>query len=169
MNFKRLKQLKHMMENHDTIFASKGREQQRDGKNKKVKLKFSIHHWHCGTSACALGSAALYPPFVRQGLKLNANRTFPVLVGEDNQSGWCGYEAGSVFFDLTEDESYFLFHPGVYSIEDGLHRDYLIKVLKRHAQSHDIPKYLKSMIVLGTVKPKHVIERIDFLLEYGNE
>lgn len=53
---RRLRTLASLMFHHKTAFKEKD-------------LKFNINFWHCGTAACALGSAACYHEFNKEGLK----------------------------------------------------------------------------------------------------
>lgn len=74
----------------------------------------------CGTAACALGSAALYPPFIKQGL--HVSKTYPdwankkdnidqVIGCTDPETGY-KYEngaAGQLFFGLSRAKSDLIF------------------------------------------------------------
>lgn len=60
----------------------------------------------CHSAACALGSAALHPHFMAQGLQIR-ERT-------PNYEGYDGYRAGAAFFGLTGSESEQLFNPIAY-------------------------------------------------------
>lgn len=100
----RLKKLKHMLEHHDEIF-------------KPQKVKFDMDVWceeredrklKCYTAACALGSAACYPPFKRAGLKLRHG--FDIVFNESY-----GTAAGAHFFEISENESTYLFMPDRYT------------------------------------------------------
>lgn len=73
--------------------------------------KFNIGTWMspCGTAGCALGWAAVHPPFVEQGLHLKSG-LFPRFT----DSGYRDYEAGAEFFGLPYGESVRLFHPHHY-------------------------------------------------------
>lgn len=105
----RLKKFKYMLENHDKIFGKES--------SRKKKIRFDMRHWYreqhsCGTIACALGSAALYPPFIKAGLKI---RKLKLEMG----GGWAGnvmykgYQgdwAGAKFFGISQDEAEDLFY-----------------------------------------------------------
>jgi len=76
----------------------------------------------CKTSACALGSAALYGPFQAQGLKVEYNDI--VLLDEKGYyvmgaEGECdnGLSAGAEFFGITWDQAHWLFIPSEYTAE----------------------------------------------------
>lgn len=90
--------------------------------------RFDMHHWgrhvgdhkpaaknFCGTSACALGTAALIPKFKREGLRIDwleleedadGNKIYDanVLYGRHE-----GEHAGAAFFGLTREEAHALF------------------------------------------------------------
>ena len=61
----------------------------------------------CGTTACALGWAAAYPPFKTMGLSYRDREFY---VGEQHFSG-DGYEAAAVFFDICHGTALDLFGP----------------------------------------------------------
>lgn len=85
------------------------------------KRKFKMDWWAysrrpmadkpvCATKACALGWATAIPEFNRAGLELRAyvgNDSAMVCFGDET-----GFEAGSKFFDLTEDQAGYLFGRG---------------------------------------------------------
>lgn len=84
---KRLGMLRDMLKNHRKIFP---------------EMKFDMSIYHCGTAACALGSAACYPPLMKDGLHLDW-LWGPAFKGTSKM------EAGATFFGLTFDETYFIF------------------------------------------------------------
>lgn len=110
-SLERLKILKDMLERHDEIFpevefdmdtwADTTNETPKDKQNK-----------HCGTAACALGSAASYEPFRRRGLKLT-DEPFPT----PKFNLLYGYEAGAEFFGISKGSSEMLFNPVYYPDE----------------------------------------------------
>jgi hypothetical protein len=60
----------------------------------------------CGFSACALGWAAMDPVFQDMGLGgIESGITFT----DNDDTNYCGYDAGCKFFDLEPSESSFLF------------------------------------------------------------
>ena len=67
----------------------------------------------CGTSACALGTAALYGPFKEMGLGITHNND---VIFEDLAAGVSvvNYRAGIRFFGITHDQADWLFYPGSY-------------------------------------------------------
>ena len=78
----------------------------------------------CATAACALGTAALYPPLFDQGLRLITNTR---LLKHKLHLGCTVYyeghtetDAGAKFFDLSYDEARFLFNPAYYVDENHL-------------------------------------------------
>lgn len=139
---KRLKDLKYMLNNHDKLFKPK-------------KIKFNIGSWvnqnpedrnrmklyptkeeaannvcQCDSSACALGSAALYEPFIKDGLKWE----IAVKNEHDEKNGWSikgyypeepefdgfsGTYAGAAFFGISNSESSWLFMPDAYFKANG--------------------------------------------------
>lgn len=68
----------------------------------------------CGTAACALGSAAIHPPFIRQGLRMRVERGDNE--GEPYYLGKSGYEAGEKFFGITDEEAQKIFSPEEYCV-----------------------------------------------------
>jgi hypothetical protein len=75
--------------------------------------KFNISRWHCGTAACVLGAAAMFPEFNKQGLKLAESKTcrgfhYPIFRGHYS------YESGEKFFGLNEKQAEYLFDPAEY-------------------------------------------------------
>jgi len=160
---KRLSMLKDMLDRHDELFP---------------KAKFDINEWlcvdgqwepenedktlaclmkegFCATAACALGSAALYKPFNKMGLKVLKN--VPTFNGE------IGFEAGEDFFGISYEESNFLFNPSSYDKDNSLN-DYTKNGVYN---LHNIePKVSGAKHVRGKVKPKHVSERVKFLIDW---
>lgn len=67
-------------------------------------------HWlregECGTACCALGSAALYPPFQAAGLRLDN--------GDVRYRNRAGIDAAVEFFDISKDFAESLFYPRSY-------------------------------------------------------
>lgn len=92
---KRLNMLADMLRDHDKIFP---------------EVKFDMKTWGvkriCGTAACVLGSAALYPPFRKMGLKHQWEEHSDATIsyrGEEYE------EAGAAFFGITYKEACGLF------------------------------------------------------------
>ncbi len=125
---KRLNELKYVMDNHDTLFKTvefdigswcesehpsllpKEARARNHGSSKIFKAEKIPAA--CGTAACALGSAALYAPFMKKGLRLtNLQNGAPIY--KDTE----GFEAGEEFFGITGVESYYLFDPRSYEDE----------------------------------------------------
>jgi len=119
MNIKRLKMLRHMLRWHWLYFP---------------RVKFNIETWNstqtcyvgdkgfCKSAGCALGSAALWKPFNKQGLKLNDIR-LPQYQGESD------YHAGMYFFDISYPQSTYLFDPQKYS-KPVYRRDVIVRINK---------------------------------------
>ena len=125
MNVERMKMLYDMLMRHDELFV------------KTKQCKFNIYTWTCGTSACALGSAAMYDPFTKQGLTIDCFGT-PEYKGEE------GFQAGALFFGLDTlfdwdhtlwqySTSAWLFMPQMYSI-------------KRNSKAVDVAARVKYLI-----------------------
>jgi hypothetical protein len=87
-------------------------------------FQFDMNYWgyvddgkkpefSCGTSACMMGVAALSGQFARQGLRYRVEETWLAreirLSMKSGTSG--GIEVGEELFDLTNEESQFLFYP----------------------------------------------------------
>jgi hypothetical protein len=98
-------------------------------RNKKVKeLK-------CGSSACALGTAALHPWFISKGLRW-VSAYSAIDDGLDNEvtpidvefQGYSNFDAAQKFFGITKNQAEYLFDPGNYP------------------RSHKSPRYVASRI-----------------------
>ena len=151
----RLKQLRYMMNNHAKIF-------------KKRKIKFDIETWlskelevyetaesydgcstnseevFCGFAACVLGSAALYRPFIQQGLGAETNcsendRNETRVTFEPVYKSKKGFSAGKAFFGLSDYEAEDLFLSC---------------------------SYFRALEHSTKIKPKDVVKRIDTLIEH---
>lgn len=99
MNKERLETLKEILINRATLFPN---------------IQFEICYWkkqnECGTVACVLGLACMYPPFQKEGLRLNTN-------DEPEFNGKYTYKAGQEFFDITSYQAVELFDPDRYPYE----------------------------------------------------
>jgi len=95
--------------------------------------QFNMNHWgklrgeSCGTAACALGHAALFEPFQKEGLEMKGDKYWnegykTVKTPEDMKSyndfqvcykGLSAYEAGYAFFGIPKPDSteYSFFYP----------------------------------------------------------
>lgn len=89
-----------------------------DGKDTcPTKYGFKIKAQDCGTSACAVGLAALDPWFQERGLQL-----VPPDEDEDGDEatiryqGYYHFSAVNEFFDIPYEEAWRLFHPSGYAI-----------------------------------------------------
>ncbi len=105
----RLGELKFLLDNYDEFF-------------KEEKIEFDMGTWFqgalrhgCGTSACALGAACLYPPFKKKGLHLSYGGCWPKYAGAE-QNG--GFDVGAAFFGLEFWESTLLLDPENYRLVD---------------------------------------------------
>ena len=111
-NIKRLELLQDLMKNHDKHFP---------------KVQFNIGTWAnrlydtvfkpkqaktCVSAACALGSAACYRPFIKEGLQLFNDVDWGVLSVKFGD--YEDFEAGEKFFGINSSESAWLFNPGEY-------------------------------------------------------
>jgi hypothetical protein len=133
IRLKRLKRLKRMLDNHDKLFT---------------KTKFNINGWCltkvnkkgevCNTAACALGSACLYKPFMKEGLKLDGNN-LPTYKRHEE------FDAGAKFFGITDSESNYLFSPSAYN------SSYLEKPIKNVKPKHVA---LRVQELIKQYKPK---------------
>lgn len=139
----RLKQLKYMLDNHHKIF--KGTKFDMDNWIKMINPfskglppKTSIEKIpeFCGTAACALGSAALYPPFVKLGLYAGCDEEKDYVFYKRE----LGYDAGAKFFGISENNSYYLFNPDAY---DKISKNITPKDISKHVAIL-INQYLES-------------------------
>ena len=71
------------------------------------EVKFNLHDWHCGTSACAVGHACLNPVFMDQGLEL----TYWGAPRFDARSSW---DAVTHFFEIDREAAGHLFSDDAY-------------------------------------------------------
>ncbi len=101
VRMKRLYQFLHLMENYNEYF-------------REEEIEFNISNWFkgelrhgCGTAACALGAACLYPPFKRAGLKLRIEKEWGVPC--PTFKGSVELNAGEIFFGITYEEAADLF------------------------------------------------------------
>ena len=88
--------------------------------------KFDMNLWYvrhlkedCGTSACAVGYAAILPEFVRQGFSIQAddyspNELVPTFVNKKTKQRFIRWGAVNEFFDLLMYQSEYLFLPESY-------------------------------------------------------
>lgn len=109
---RRLRMLSFMLENHKKIFNS--------------NVHFDMTTWakesfDCKTAACALGSACMHKPFIKEGLKMS-DRIDPFTLGLGIKAnilvpvfdGFDGFEAGEKFFNISEKECEWVFDPCLY-------------------------------------------------------
>lgn len=70
----------------------------------------------CKSAACALGSAALYHPFNKMGLRMREKESDNSQIpgGHPVYGKYESFEAGEFFFGITNQESFFLFDPEEY-------------------------------------------------------
>jgi len=166
----RLRKLRHIMLNHDRVFVPGNKD------NANGKVLFDINTWgeeltrqrarvsHCNTAACALGSAGLYKPFRRAGLKTDPSMCMAVTYREPGARASfreLGFSAGEKFFGISRYESQFLFDPLYYYAR----------------QKPFMPQGLaaKALFIPGTgngfrprhkVLPKHVAARVAQLIKH---
>lgn len=148
LRLERLTELEYMLLNHKKIFKSRG-------------VSFDLGNWAqkisdlveaklfnkqigkapqektiCGSAACALGSAALYDPFIKQGLKLVANSIDAIekegaeipeyeyeLEFIPTYRGFKQEQAGAKFFGITDEESSNIFMPWNYTQSNPTPKD----------------------------------------------
>ncbi len=71
----------------------------------------------CGTVACALGGAAVAGIFKHQGLRAEWTgfdaKSLKVFVNDANEGRYTGLSVSMPLFDISIEDSYFLFFPGV--------------------------------------------------------
>lgn len=79
--------------------------------------KFNLSTWHCGTAACAVGTAAMHLDFNYQGLHMHcSNRALvPAYDYGDGTAPLKGWDAVEAFFDLSLGQAGDLFSAGAYS------------------------------------------------------
>jgi hypothetical protein len=74
--------------------------------------RFDMESWHCGTAACAAGTAALHPWFNGQGLYMGASVWSPGRIPRYN--GYINFTALENFFEISEADAAWLFDPMEY-------------------------------------------------------
>ena len=98
----------------------------------------------CGTVACAMGWAAMYPPFVELGFQVSRGESGNLLGGIEFWDGRIGrkrygIEAVETFFSLAEGEGMWLFHGLSYREDEvvdlGEVRERVRKFLEREEES----------------------------------
>lgn len=104
---------------------------------------FPVKEVSCGTAACAMGWACMIPEFQKEGLQLVCpeseyprNKFQGTPIYNDGKNVHSEFGACVEFFDITWKQAYYLFDPSEYD-----------------------PK------IQDTVRPRHVISRIDDVLE----
>lgn len=120
MNIERLKRLEALLRRvhvkpakHRQFDMNHWFETQVDEVNHTVKIdargncKIVVEKPECGTSACALGHAALDPVFQKAGLKMDYNDAGS---GTPNFRGHGGMDAGMLFFELDLTQAMYLFN-----------------------------------------------------------
>lgn len=138
----RLKKLKYMLDNHDKIFP---------------EVEFDMWRWSygegstaikspsCGTAACALGSAAFYPPFNRAGLIMHQVINHPwgrySIPKYGNETG---YEAGMLLFGISLTESLWLFNPAEYITSRGKY--HIQKTISRYVTTEVVARRVSALI-----------------------
>jgi hypothetical protein len=75
--------------------------------------EFDISEWHCGTAACALGTAALHPWFNRRGFRI-ADGMFAIPRFDSGDRTDFGIYAAASFFDITVDQGSSIFFGSAY-------------------------------------------------------
>lgn len=95
-------------------------------------LKFSLGHWYCGTSACAIGHAAVDPWFRRRGISLEFTGLEPYPVYRHLGKEYDDIEAPEEFFGITYDQADWLFMPSRYP--------------NQHARARTVGKRIDNMI-----------------------
>lgn len=136
IRLKRLKQLKYMLDNHSKLFKDThfymGAWIKRAA---PFKTKQLCRYDACGSAACALGSAALYPPFMKAGLKF-VRDPMSMYVAWPAYKRFRETEAGMEFFGIDLNEAEYLFIPCEYHQDDT-----------------------------SDIKPKHVAKRVAVLIK----
>ena len=83
----------------------------------------------CGTSACALGTAALYPPFQAKGLNIDKGCVSVTYKGHYN------FKAAAEFFEISYGKAKAIFYPsnrlyGTYKITPDMVADVIDNLVK---------------------------------------
>lgn len=155
LRIERLTELEYMLLNHKKVFKAQGiifdlgnwAEKVCDytaakifSKKKGVADKKEL----CGSAACALGSAAIHDPFVKQGLCLkNDGVSSESETDEDGleiikyeadfipfYKGAEGVNAGAKFFGIDDYEADHLFMPGAYDNDNPSAKEVAVRVRK---------------------------------------
>jgi len=110
----------------------------------QIKIPKEFVQFNCKSSACALGMAGLYKPFRKLGLKTHQIKRSVTYINPETGLPESGMEAAMGFFGLSQGETHNLFAPGMY-----------YEILKEEGRSRDS----------NAIKPRHVITKIDKLLD----
>jgi len=133
----RLKKLKYMLDNHDKIFPKAGFDMGTWAHSEGTCPPATLS---CGTAACALGSAAFYPPLKKAGLKMGGDSRFLC----PKYGLLSGFGAGKAFFGISWVESGWLFNPDRYTTATGPR--YKINSLSRYITPKVVAKRVAALI-----------------------
>lgn len=94
----------------------------------------------CGTVACAMGWAAMYPPFVELGFRVARLEKFSTIELWDNEVKWrrYGFEAVQVFFGLEPYEAAWLFHGKTYNENEEVELSEVQERVREFLEGKDI-------------------------------
>lgn len=103
-------------------------------------MKFNMGSWQCGSSACALGTAALHTPFRLQGLTIARSYDGTNVVckkGTKRPTFEQSYNVGADFFGITENEAFKLFFPAygaipTYKITPQMVASRVLELIKKY-------------------------------------
>jgi hypothetical protein len=79
--------------------------------HENLNMNFWGINYTCGFAGCALGHAAIHPPFMELGLELYFDSEES---SEVRYKGHANYEAACEFFGITVDDALFIFDPAQY-------------------------------------------------------
>lgn len=119
---KRFELLIDMLENHKKYFPKVKFDLDTWAENNKVNSKVEcLLDGTCGTAACAVGSAMLFKPFNRRGLKGKWSGS-PDIRDEGSAfvpvyKKYSGWDAVKEFFDITNSEAEWLFSGNEYIVK----------------------------------------------------
>ena len=102
---------------------------------------------HCGSTACALGWAALYPPFVKQGLRLDED-------GDPWYFGTTYADGAALFFDMGPIDAGLVFgaHHTLSEYTSGLETVRAPESGDEYPHSNLHPRYSQKRVALHRIR-----------------
>lgn len=118
----------------------------------------------CGYAACALGQAAIYPPFMEMGLRVELLSSSGFVSFKKDERDYHHTRAGAAFFDLTVGEASFIFDVDEYYWASS----YDVMQDEVHKAGYNLDDFFLNSDKYGPkeIPIETVIRRIDFVLNH---